>query len=208
MMMMMMTMTQQQQQQQQLSEMVLMAVGSEVSVYEWAVMVAGIFMIFSLALSTFLLFDHLSTYNDPEVMKQTKPQARSCFISLSPFATLFVLWLLVRVFSTCWGGDQKKSHRKCVCKFVCFFGAITGAKVVNWSHFHGAGLRCDFGMSLQPCLQQNSERSRSAARGLKKEFDQLLLSIIISAIMLDSFSIFNLLLSNTGNWQRAQQDLG
>jgi hypothetical protein len=68
-MMMMMTMTQQQQQQQQLSGMVLMAVGSEVSVYDWAVMVAGIFMIFSLALSTFLLFDHLSTYNDPEEQK-------------------------------------------------------------------------------------------------------------------------------------------
>jgi hypothetical protein len=70
MMMMMVTMTQQQQQQQQqLSEMALMAVGSDVSVYEWAVMVAGIFMIFSLALSTFLLFDHLSTYNDPEEQK-------------------------------------------------------------------------------------------------------------------------------------------
>jgi hypothetical protein len=91
---------------------------------------------------------------------------------------------------------------------VCLFGAITGAKVVNWSHFHGAGLRRDFGMLLQPCLQKNSERSRSAARGLRKEFDQLLLSIIIFAIMLDSFSIFNLLLLSTGNWQRAQQDLG
>jgi hypothetical protein len=78
MMMMMMTMTQ-QQQQQQLSGMVLMAVGSDVSVYEWAVMVAGIFMIFSLALSTFLLFDHLSTYNDPEVMKQNKPTSLALF---------------------------------------------------------------------------------------------------------------------------------
>jgi hypothetical protein len=121
--------------------------------------------------------------------------------------------LLVRVFSTCWGGDQKKSHKRKatgnVCVNLCvFFGAITGAKVVNWSHFHGAGLCRDFGMLLQPCLQQNSERSRSAARGLNKEFDQLLLSIIISAIMLDSFSIFNLLLSSTANWQRAQQDLG
>ncbi len=81
MMMIMMTMTQQQQQQQQqqLSEMALMAVGSDVSVYEWAVMVAGIFMIFTLALSTFLLFDHLSTYNDPEVMKQNKTTIHALF---------------------------------------------------------------------------------------------------------------------------------
>jgi hypothetical protein len=75
---MMTTMTQ-QQQQQQLSRMVLMAVGSEVSVYDWAVMVAGIFMIFSLALSTFLLFDHLSTYNDPEVIKQNKTTSLALF---------------------------------------------------------------------------------------------------------------------------------
>jgi hypothetical protein len=79
MMTMMMTTMTQQQQQQQLSGMVLMAVGSEVSVYDWAVMVAGIFMIFSLALSTFLLFDHLSTYNDPEVIKQNKTTSLALF---------------------------------------------------------------------------------------------------------------------------------
>jgi len=41
--------------------------GSETSVYTWAVVVAGFFVLFSLSLSTFLLFEHLSTYNDPEV---------------------------------------------------------------------------------------------------------------------------------------------
>lgn len=43
------------------------ALGSETTVHTWAVVVAGVFVLFSLSLSTFLLFDHLSTYNDPEV---------------------------------------------------------------------------------------------------------------------------------------------
>ena len=43
------------------------AVGLETTVYTWAMLVAGVFVLFSLSLSTFLLFDHLSTYNDPEV---------------------------------------------------------------------------------------------------------------------------------------------
>jgi hypothetical protein len=43
------------------------AVGSDTSVRTWALLVAGVFVLFSLSLSTFLLFDHLSTYNDPEV---------------------------------------------------------------------------------------------------------------------------------------------
>lgn len=46
---------------------VVVAVGSGASIYTWAVVVAGIFVLFSLSLSAFLLFDHLSTYNDPEV---------------------------------------------------------------------------------------------------------------------------------------------
>lgn len=43
------------------------AVGGETSVHTWAVVVALVFVLFSLSLSTFLLFEHLSTYNDPEV---------------------------------------------------------------------------------------------------------------------------------------------
>jgi hypothetical protein len=56
-------------------------------------MVAGIFMIFSLALSTFLLFDHLSTYNDPEVMKQNKttnPALFHIFVSFGFFVCSLV----------------------------------------------------------------------------------------------------------------------
>jgi hypothetical protein len=120
-MMMMMTMTQQQQQQQQLSGMVLMAVGSEVSVYDWAVMVAGIFMIFSLALSTFLLFDHLSTYNDPEVMKQNKnhkpgPVSYLCLLLL---LCLFSGCLLE--FSLLVGVVTKRKATGDVCVNLCVF---------------------------------------------------------------------------------------
>lgn len=44
------------------------ALGAETKVHTWAVVVAGVFVLFSLSLSTLLLFEHLSTYNDPEVL--------------------------------------------------------------------------------------------------------------------------------------------
>jgi hypothetical protein len=33
----------------------------------WATLVAGFFVVLSLSLSLYLIFDHLSTYNNPEV---------------------------------------------------------------------------------------------------------------------------------------------
>lgn len=45
------------------------ALGPETSVHTWSLVVAGVFVLFSLSLSTFLLFEHLSTYNDPEEQK-------------------------------------------------------------------------------------------------------------------------------------------
>lgn len=33
----------------------------------WAIIIAGIFVLVALALSTFLLVDHLTAYNNPEV---------------------------------------------------------------------------------------------------------------------------------------------
>lgn len=38
-------------------------------VYAWAVIIAGIFVLIALALSTFLIFEHLSWYNNPEEQK-------------------------------------------------------------------------------------------------------------------------------------------
>ncbi|XP_024391380.1 protein LAZ1 [Physcomitrium patens] len=47
----------------------VVAIGSEASIHGWAVLIAGVFVLFSLSLSSFLLFDHLSAYNDPEEQK-------------------------------------------------------------------------------------------------------------------------------------------
>ncbi|XP_024374814.1 protein LAZ1 isoform X2 [Physcomitrium patens] len=47
----------------------VVALGLEGSAHDWAILVAGVFVLFSLSLSTFLLFEHLSTYNDPEEQK-------------------------------------------------------------------------------------------------------------------------------------------
>lgn len=81
------------------------AIGSETSVHTWSVVVAGVFVLFSLSLSTFLLFEHLSTYNDPEVCPFLLFDVFDVFVAqaLSAGAPCFVtrkMFLLVPGFLT------------------------------------------------------------------------------------------------------------
>jgi len=39
----------------------------ELSLLKWALIISSVFVVFSLSLSMYLLFDHLSGYNKPEV---------------------------------------------------------------------------------------------------------------------------------------------
>lgn len=39
----------------------------ELSLLRWALIIASVFVVFGLSLSIYLLFDHLSSYNKPEV---------------------------------------------------------------------------------------------------------------------------------------------
>lgn len=61
----------------------VVALGVEQSAINWPVVIAGIFVLFSLSLSTFLLFDHLSTYNDPEVKNLFLPSFPGRIYSLT-----------------------------------------------------------------------------------------------------------------------------
>jgi hypothetical protein len=45
----------------------LMPVMVQYTAPTWATLVAGFFVVLSLSLSLYLIFDHLSTYNSPEV---------------------------------------------------------------------------------------------------------------------------------------------
>jgi len=47
----------------------LVAVMAQYSAPTWATLVAGLFMLLALSLSTYLIFEHLSAYNNPEEQK-------------------------------------------------------------------------------------------------------------------------------------------
>ena len=47
--------------------------GSELSLLTWALIISSVFVLFGLCLSFFLLFDHLSGYNKPQV-RTLKPE--------------------------------------------------------------------------------------------------------------------------------------
>lgn len=77
----------------------------------WATVIAGVFMVMTLSLSLFLIFNHLSAYKNPEV-------------PLS-ILTKFILYYLVGFLTI-------------LCYFCAC--VISGAKVSDWCYSHGAML--------------------------------------------------------------------
>ena len=89
----------------------------------WASLVAGVFVLISLSLSMYLLFEHLSSYKNPEVLLHHNYN----FIVLS--LDICSVWCIYLVN---------------LCFFFCFFCShLTGAKVFDRSHLNGS-LLCNW----------------------------------------------------------------
>lgn len=80
----------------------------------WAALIASVFVIISLTLSMYLLFEHLSAYKNPEVLLLQCFILKCCLPSMHPF------YYIINS------------------SFPCLY--VSGAKVFDWSYPNGSML--------------------------------------------------------------------
>lgn len=125
--------------------------GGQTFIYSWSIWSASLFVLVALFLSMYLIFEHLSAYNQPEV-RYFSPNhhlnwllASVCMESFPFYFLLSFQILSIHRCSEDWSHWKKTSHVELT---ALLFDIISGAKVLNWTRFDGSCLCARISMDL------------------------------------------------------------